>query len=299
MSRKLGTATVWGRGALIGTVTLVTLSCTAARESDPAQDSDHETSNFDDMFENVSKLTAEETAAYGNRAHAFSQVASKFRPDLDFRDVLGPELADEEPQWSQGYEELIIRDFFGGKKEGVFVDVGCYLPRELSTTYYLEDQLGWTGIGIDAQRKFATGWKKDRPRSTFVATAISDTDGETLTLFIAGTTASLEKWAMEIFTKDLEEIQVKTITLDTLLDMHVIDKVDFLSIDIDGAEISALKGFDIQRFKPDLCGIEAAKPELVKEYFAANGYELIEKYLKVDKINLYFRPKPAKKGSGE
>lgn len=286
MSKKLETARVWGSVALIATIALVTSGCTAAKESE------HQTSNFDDMFENVAKLTPEEVAAYGNRAHAFSQVAPRFRPDLDFRAVLSPSLAHEQPQWSQGYEELIIRDFFGDKKEGLFVDVGCYRPRELSTTYYLEDRLQWTGIGIDAQREFAPAWKKDRPKSTFVATAISDTDGETLTLFIAGTTASLEKWAMEIFTDDLKEVQVKTITLSTLLDMHVIDKVDFLSIDIDGGEIGALNGFDIQRYKPDLCGIEAVKPELVKEYFAANGYELIDKYLKVDKINLYFRPNP-------
>jgi FkbM family methyltransferase len=286
MSKKSKIATVWGSVALIASFVLLTSSCTAHKEPEP------QTSNFDDMFENVAKLTPEEVTAYGNRAHAFSQVASRFRPDLDFRAALSPALADEQPQWSQGYEELIIRDFFGDKKEGVFVDVGCYLPRELSTTYYLEDRLQWTGIGIDAQRDFAPAWKKDRPKSTFVATAISDKDGETLTLFIAGTTASLEKWAMEIFTDDLKEVQVKTITLDTLLDMHVIDKVDFLSIDIDGGEIGALNGFDIQRYKPDLCGIEAVKPELVKEYFAANGYELIEKYQKVDKINLYFRPKP-------
>jgi FkbM family methyltransferase len=251
----------------------------------------HQGSNFDDMFQNVSPLTAEEVAAYGNRAHAFGQVAPRFRPDLDFRDVLSPALADAEPLWSQGYEELIVRDFFGDKREGVFVDVGCYQPRELSTTYYLEDQLQWTGVGIDAQREFAPAWKRERPKSTFVATAISDKDGETLTLFIAGTTASLEKWAMEIFTKDLKEIEVKTITLDTLLEMFVIDKIDFLSIDIDGGEVGALKGFDIQRYKPELCAVEAVMPEPVKEYFAANGYELIEKYLKVDKVNLYFRPR--------
>jgi FkbM family methyltransferase len=286
MSKESKTVTVGLSIALIVTILLVALVRNTSGEPE------EQSSNFDDMFENVSKLTAEETAEYGNRAHAFAQVASRFRPDLDFRDALGPELANEEPQWSQGYEELIIRDFFGDKKGGVFVDVGCYLPRELSTTYYLEDQQQWTGIGIDAQRQFAAAWKKERPRSTFVATAISDKDGETLTLFIAGTTASLEKWAMEIFTKDLQEVQVKTITLDTLLDMHVIDKVDFLSIDIDGAEMSALNGFDIQRYKPDLCGIEAVRPEPVKAYFEANGYELIEKYLKVDKVNLYFRPKP-------
>ena len=59
-------------------------------------------------------------------------------------------------------------------------------------------------------------------------------------------------------------------------------------MDIEGAGLAALKGFDIQRFQPALCCIEPANREAVVEYFESNGYELIEKYLKADKINLYF-----------
>jgi FkbM family methyltransferase len=260
-----------------------------------AKGSDPRTSNFSDLFQNVTELTPEEVAAYGNRAKLFSQIGKRFRPDLDFRDVLGPALADAEPQWSQGFEELVIRDFFGDRKGGTFVDVGCYLPRKASTTYYLEDRLGWGGLAIDAQSRFAPAWKKHRPRSTFVPIAVSDTDGETLTLYIANPTASLEKWAMEIFDTELHEIQVKTATLDTLLEQHGVEKIDFLSIDIDGAEIGALEGLDVQRYAPELAAIEAMKPELVKTYFEEHDYELIEKYLKVDKVNLYFRPKAASK----
>jgi FkbM family methyltransferase len=218
-------------------------------------------------------------------------MGSRFRPDLDFRDALGSALADEDPRWTQGFEELIIRDFFGAREGGVFLDVGCHLPRNGSTTYYLESRLNWTGLGIDAQGQFAPLWKKNRPNSIFVAKAVTDTDGETLTLYLAATTASLEKWAMEIFVSDPQEVQVETITLNTLLEKQAIEKIDFLSIDIDGAEIGALEGFDIQRYKPELCAVEAVRPELVKAYFSANGYELIEKYSKVDKLNLYFRPK--------
>jgi FkbM family methyltransferase len=274
---------------MIAAIMLFSPAWLSAQESVPPH------SNFDDIFENVTPLTQAEIAAYGNRAQYFGTIGVRFRPALDFRDQLGPAIADQDPMWSQGFEELIIRDFFGDKKRGVFVDVGCYFPTKQSTTYFLEKRLRWTGFGIDAQRHFAPLWKQKRPRSIFISTAISDKDGETLTLFIAGSTASLEKWAMEIFTPDLKEVQVKTITLNTLLDMHVVEKVDFLSLDIDGAERAALEGFDIQRFKPALAAVEAVRPELVKEYFAANGYELIEKYAKVDKINLYFRPKPTKR----
>jgi len=54
----------------------------------------------------------------------------------------------------------------------------------------------------------------------------------------------------------------------------------------DRAELGAPKGFDIQRYKPALCAVEAVKPELVKEYFAANGYELIEKY-SLESVDFY------------
>jgi len=63
-------------------------------------------------------------------------------------------------------------------------------------------------------------------------------------------------------------------------------------MDIEGAELAALKGFDIKRFQPDLCCIETGRRDAVAAYFESNGYELIEKYLKADKINFYFRPKP-------
>ena len=93
-------------------------------------------------------------------------------------------------------------------------------------------------------------------------------------------------------TRRAKTIEVETSTLDTLLEQQGVEKLDFLSMDIEGAELAALKGFDIQRFRPSLCCVETAKREAVTEYFESNGYELIEKYLKADKINVYFRPKP-------
>ena len=77
----------------------------------------------------------------------------------------------------------------------------------------------------------------------------------------------------------------------SILEENGIEKVDFLSMNIEGAEPIALRGFDIQRYKPDLCCVEASASQEVLDYFEANGYELIEKYKKVDKINSYFRPK--------
>jgi hypothetical protein len=63
-------------------------------------------------------------------------------------------------------------------------------------------------------------------------------------------------------------------------------------MDIELSEPKALAGFDIRRFKPQLVCIEA-HPEVrqqILDYFAANRYVIIGKYLRADDKNLYFMP---------
>ena len=97
-----------------------------------------------------------------------------------------------------------------------------------------------------------------------------------------------------------QEIRVDSITLNDLLEREGVESVDFLSMDIEGAEPQALAGFDIQRFKPKLVCIEAMvhkRDELLK-YFESHGYRLIERYQKRDPVNWYFEPVPSEKDPG-
>jgi FkbM family methyltransferase len=273
---------------------LTALLIACGSENHPAKPDDSPTATPTDVS-TFADLTPEQVEAYGNRAEFFNSWPEPVRADLDWRSALSPALVDAEPKWSQALEELVIRDFFADREGGFFVDVGCYLPRNGSTTYYLENQLNWAGIGIDVLEKYAKAWARQRPKSTFVHAAVTDTDGETLELYVAGYIATLEKnvidaWGLE---ESATTIEVETSTLNTILEQRGIEKIDFLSIDIEGAELAALRGFDIKRFRPELCGIEANNNyDALAEYFEANGYELIQKYRKVDKINLYYRPKP-------
>ena len=53
------------------------------------------------------------------------------------------------------------------------------------------------------------------------------------------------------------EIEASTITLDDLLSLEKVDRIDFLSMDIELAEPKALAGFDLRRCSPALVCIEA------------------------------------------
>lgn len=216
-------------------------------------------------------------------------------PGPDFDKLLN----EGESVYGQEKQELIIRHFFRDRKGGYFVDVGCWLPKQASTTYYLEHHLGWSGLAVDASEKYGAAWKLERPKSAFYAYAVTDKSGETITFYEAGPISSTEHENIEAWEKRLDrgvktrEIRVPTITIDDLLEREGVEKIDFLSIDINGTEPTAMAGFDIQRYHPELVHIEVHKrnEKILSDYFETNGYRRIDRYLENDPTNWYFTPK--------
>jgi FkbM family methyltransferase len=198
--------------------------------------------------------------------------------------------------YSRGVEEWVIRDHFNDRRDGVFADVGAADYQFQSNTYYLEKHLGWSGVAIDAQIEYAAGYAANRPRSKFFAVFVSDAgSGGPVSFFVPTTrplTASSNQAYANKQSENVEQREIPTTTLDAVLDSAGITRLDFVSMDIELSEPAALAGFDINRFKPSLVCIEA-HPEVrqqILDYFAAHGYTVIGKYLRVDQLNLYFRP---------
>jgi FkbM family methyltransferase len=215
-------------------------------------------------------------------------------------DDLAQFLAREKTRYSQGQEELLIRHFFGDRRDGLYVDIGCWVWKNSSTTYYLEEHLNWSGIGVDAQERYRAGWEKHRPRSKYFAYAVTNKSGEMITFFEAGPlyaaeidTTNVKYWQSVNENIKTKEVKVPTITIDDLLAREDVKKIDFLSMDITGAEPVALAGFDIERFAPELVLVEASphRHEELTAYFAAHDYVRIDAYLVYDSINWYFTPK--------
>ena len=208
---------------------------------------------------------------------------------VEHRDIVGT----EEKRYSQFNEEIVVRDFFQDLENGVYLDIGCAWPVKASTTYYLEKHLGWTGIGVDANAKYGADWAKFRPASKFRTYLVSDHSGSLDKFYLLEALGSTQK-NREFNDRVLQgyEVEVPSITINDLLERNGIEKIDFLSMDIEESEPAALAGFDIKRFSPRLVGIEASPSirESILEYFANNGYERIERYLEHDAINWYFKP---------
>ena len=208
----------------------------------------------------------------------------------EFRSRYGP------ARNSQGPEEWLIRDYFEDKRGGVFLDVGANHYQQYSTTYYLEHDLGWSGIAVEAQAEFGEDYVKHRPRTRFVAMFAGDTDGGAVDFFVPegmvnGVEASSHK---EMTGGPVTARRVPTTTLNAVLKQAGLSQIDFLSMDIELSEPAALKGFDIDRFRPALVCIEdhAKVRQQILDYFESHGYRIVGKYLRADVNNVYFEPRP-------
>jgi FkbM family methyltransferase len=196
---------------------------------------------------------------------------------------------------SEHAEEWIVRDFFKDARDGVFVDVGANDYRRFSNTYYLETALGWSGLAIEPQVKFAAGYAAHRPRTTFLPLFVSDRSNEHVALNVGENdlTASSDKTFAKSFGDHITAVTTTTTTLDDVLASHHLAKIDFLTMDIELAEPAALRGFSIRQVRPRLVCIEAhmAVRQQILEYFAKAGYDIVGKYLRADDANLWFTPR--------
>jgi hypothetical protein len=229
---------------------------------------------------------------FGSATLILTKSTTLYEPNteaVEFRQRFGP------LQNSMNGEEWLIRDFFAGHRDGVFVDVGASDYRENSNTYYLETELGWSGLAIDPLIQFEADYAKWRPRTRFRPFFVSDISNEEAKVYVleSNTLAtSLDKSFTERHGAGVREMTSATITLNDLLEKEGITAIDFMSIDIELAEPKALAGFDIERFRPRLVCIEA-HPEVrqqILDYFMRHGYVVVGKYLRADIYNLYFTP---------
>ncbi|MBL8220180.1 MAG: FkbM family methyltransferase, partial [Bryobacterales bacterium] len=64
-------------------------------------------------------------------------------------------------------------------------------------------------------------------------------------------------------------------TLDSILEEVAAPAIDFVSIDVEGAEMDVLRGFDIERWQPAIVVVESNSkfraPE-IRDYFVRHGY---------------------------
>jgi FkbM family methyltransferase len=175
-------------------------------------------------------------------------------------------------------EDRWLEQYFDGKRDGHFVDVGAYDGRVISNTYHLEKHLGWTGILVEPHPV------NNRTCRVFACAAAEPGVSSVQLLDVPGGEVYSTTVPTESHLRTIREYGLKTQpltvparTLDSMIEEAGLPRVDLLSIDVEGAEPHVLSGFAIKRWKPAVVVIEDApkRRPAVRNYFLRAGYAWI------------------------
>jgi len=190
-------------------------------------------------------------------------------------------------------EKAAVMEFFHGRKDGYFVEVGINDPRENSQTWRFE-QLGWTGLLVEPMRAHYDNLVQARPHSRVErAACVSPNQCGEGKLQLAQYTGhnTLRRHVDDFNISYVGEETVQLMTLNDLLEKQPPARVDFISIDVEGTELDVLRGFNLARWQPQLILIEDKVNNLEKHnYLSAHGYRLLRRttlngwYVPIDSV---------------
>jgi FkbM family methyltransferase len=193
--------------------------------------------------------------------------------------------------YSQEGEDMILKRIFEKQERGFYVDVGAHHPKRFSNTYYFYKK-GWRGINIDAMPGSMRIFNKLRSRDINLEMAISD-EKKTLRYYafndpaLSGFSKQLANQRKGqgnykiVFEKDLQ-----TYTLNEVLDEHLPkgQKIDFLSVDVEGLDFEVLKSNNWNKYSPKVVLVESTgnsleeiKPSNIYKLLKQNNYQLFAK----------------------
>lgn len=164
--------------------------------------------------------------------------------------------------FAQNFEDVLLARCFEGSS-GTYVDVGSHHPVLDSTTcaFY---RRGWRGLNIDALDTHHHLFGRLRQGDVNVVCAVGDRPGTLPFYVLPGTGLSTlsetiaARHAKAGFVVKTRELPIETMA--ALLDRHAITDIDFLKIDVEGAERAVLEGMDWRRWRPKVVIVEATAP---------------------------------------
>jgi FkbM family methyltransferase len=193
-----------------------------------------------------------------------------------------------------GQDQYYIENVSKGKRNGIFLDIGANDGIFESNTAALEFDYGWSGLCIEANPNLINKLKSSRPNAKIINCATWSSDGE-LELEISDSNykgvkgdllsrvTKLERnqdYFKHHFKESRKVINVNARTITNIIKEYYTLPcvIDYMSLDVEGAELEVLKGLDFTNIDIKFMTIEHGnRPGYIEEfakYLAPYGYKL-------------------------
>jgi FkbM family methyltransferase len=186
---------------------------------------------------------------------------------------------------SQLGQDFLALSMAGLDHKGFFVEFGATNGIDLSNTFLLEKEYGWSGILCEPARNWHDSLKRARGvsldfRCVYSSTGKSVQFSEVSNGELSTISAFANKDGHSPSRRNLmKQYEVETVSLFDLLRQHQAPEfVDFLSIDTEGSEYEILKDFDFSSYLFGLIAVEhnyTKNQALIQKLLTSNGYQQI------------------------
>ena len=176
--------------------------------------------------------------------------------------------------YSQCKQDKVVMALFKNKRNGFFLDLAANDALKFSNTYVLERKLDWRGLCIEPNPQYWFGFTRYRTCQLVAAVAgqhkmekiqFSYSRGKFGGMVKEGMDNAEEKEAFPAYTVPLQEVLER-------FDAPV--NIDYLSLDIEGAETYVMKHFPFVKYQIKVMTVERPDDEL-QELFRSHGYQLM------------------------
>lgn len=182
-----------------------------------------------------------------------------------------------------------------------YIDVGAYDAIDHSVTYLLYLR-GWKGVVFDPSITTEKSFRFWRKRDKFIRAVVGDEDNTKVNFYIPNSSngdksLTSSKYPPKEKIENYKKLTFNQVNLNNELKRQGINKVDFLNLDVEGAELEIINSFDFEFFKPSIIAIEIhgnniekwlqtdeAKTILSKGYQAVGSAVITHFFVRKDEI---------------
>jgi FkbM family methyltransferase len=187
----------------------------------------------------------------------------------------------------QAGQDLLAYLYFRGKRTGFFLDIGAHDGRTYSNSYVFE-QLGWRGACVEPLPGVFERLRRNRRCDCYQAALAASGAPDAVFIHALGVdtlsgleselAAGHEDWIVREGGRP-ERIRVTALTFSELMGNYPdLRTIDFLSLDVEGAEMSILKSIDFETYYFGLITVECVEEkegEDLRVFMAGKGYEVL------------------------